>query len=211
MAKYTYDEIRSRVKFSQKVFHQLESNVANFLDYVPFDSNHLEAYSLKLVTIILETGPEIFNSFELAVCESDLGVAKWFGEANKDREDLLEKERRLKTRKRSLTFNDYYCFLVKHENPSITNATIQLREYEAFVMPFEDATPTWWDSCYNLLRHDKYNNLKKATLRNALKATAALYWLIDNNCKPFHFDDSFVSNLFLVNQDQRLLSSFEKL
>lgn len=211
MAKYTYDEVESRVEFSRKMFHQIEEKLDDFLNYVPFDSGHLEVYSLKLVTIILEVGPELINSFELAVCESDFGIRKFYGEANKDREDLLKREKELRARKKSLTFKDYYCFLVKHEIPSLSTATIQLRESKAYMMPFEQEIPIWWDSCYNLLRHDKYSNLKNATLRNTLKATAALFWLIENNSKPFPFDRPFPSKLFLTNEDLGLLISYKKI
>jgi len=37
----------------------------DFLDYVPLDTDHLNVYSLKLITIILEKGPETVNSSDL--------------------------------------------------------------------------------------------------------------------------------------------------
>ena len=49
----------------------------------------------------------------------------------------------------------------------------------AYIMPFERIPPNWWN-VYNLLKHDKYNNLEKATLKNTLKAVGGLYWLIAN-------------------------------
>jgi hypothetical protein len=42
------------------------------------------------------------------------------------------------------------------------------------------------------------------------KATAALYWLTDNNSNRL-VSEPFLSSLFLTNDDQRLLSSLEKI
>jgi len=103
------------------MFHQIEGYVNDFLNYVPIDFNHLEVYSLKLITIILEIGPELVNSFELAVSESNIGVLEFLdGSIRKDLENLWEKEKKLESRKRSLTFNDYYCFLDKHGIPKLS-------------------------------------------------------------------------------------------
>lgn len=208
--KYSNDEVESRVKFSQKMFQEIEENIINFLNYVPIDTNHLEVYSPKLIAIISTVGPELINSFDLAVCETGFGIRKYQPEPLKELEELLKKEKDLKDNYRSLTFPDYYSFLSKHEFPPLNIATVQMKESDIFTMPFEEPYPDWWKS-YNLLKHDKYNNLKSATLRNMLKATAGLFWLIDNNCKIFHFDKPFQSRVFLRNEDRRLLSQSQKI
>lgn len=128
----------------------------------------------------------------------------------KELAELLKKEKDLKGKHRSLTFTDYYCFLSKHDIPPLNVATVQMKESAIFTMPFEETYPCWWKS-YNLLKHNKYNNLKMATLKNTLKATAGLFWLIDNNCKIFHFDEPFQSKVFLRTNDQRLLSQNQKI
>lgn len=211
LPKYTYNEIKSRVRLSHKMFHQIEGYVNDFLDYVPFDYTHLDIYSLKLVTVILEIGPELINSFELAVAESNIGVREFFdGNIRKDLEDLWEKEKKIRRKKKSLTFNYYYCFLDKHEIPKLSSAIVQLRGFYAYVIPFEKVNPRWWEN-YNLLKHDKYNNLKVATLRTALKATGALFWLVDRNSRMFSFEKPFISNLFLATEAYKLDSSLKKL
>lgn len=209
MSKYTFDEFQSRVELSQKAFHQVENRLNDFLDYVPLDSGHLEVYSLKLVSIILEIGPELVNSFDLAtfhVGSGSLGEA--FGKSNvrENRKKLLEKERKLRERRRSLTFGDYYSFLNTDKTPKLSSATILLRDFNAYMKPFRIVNPEWWES-YNLLRHDKYNNLKNATLRNALKASGALFWLVYWNYKRISIGQSLSSTLFVVKDPYEINES----
>ena len=95
MTKYTWDEFESRIALSEKMFNQIESLLNDFLDYVTLDFDHLHVHSLKLVTIMLEIGPEILNSFDLAVFY--IG-ARSLREAfdpsiGKRRKKLLEKEK----------------------------------------------------------------------------------------------------------------------
>jgi hypothetical protein len=78
------------------------------------------------------------------------------------------------------------------------------------MMPFEEENPQWWEN-YNLLKHDKYNNIKVANLRTALKATSALFWLVDNNSRMFSFEKPFPSKLFLSIETYELDSSLKKL
>lgn len=152
----------------------------DFLDYVPLDLAHLGVYSQKLVSIILETGPEIINSFDLIVfaprlrfnmhtCLSEI-------ELNKTREKLLEREKSCRKKKKSLTFKDYSDFLNK--SIGLSTRTIEIMGLNAYTLPFKEVNPEWWEA-YNQLRHDKYGNLKKATLKNALKALGAFCFLKD--------------------------------
>jgi len=211
MPKYTSHEIESRVELSHKMFHQLESYVDDFLNYVPFDFCHLEVYSLKLVAVILEIGPELMSSFELAVSETNVGVSEFFGgTARRDRDELWEKEKKLRDRKRSLTFNDYYCFLNKHGTPRLSSAIIELRGFDVHIMPFEEQSLQWWEN-HNLLKHDKYSNLKTATLKTTLKALSALFWLVDRNSRMFSFEKPFLSSLFLAKEGYESGPSFKKL
>ena len=76
----------------------------DFLDYVPLTLDHLDVYSFKLVTIILETGPEILNSFDLTVFSPRIRFnahAKLDeAELEKTRKQLLSKESDLRNKKK---------------------------------------------------------------------------------------------------------------
>jgi len=193
------------------MFHNIEGLVSDFLDYVPFDCNHLDVYSFKLVTIILETGPELINSFDLAIAETKVSIRDLVNpNIQRDREELWKKEGKLRQRKKSLTFNHYYNFLNKHGIPRLSNAAIKLRGFDAYMMPFEEAHPRWWEN-YNLLRHDKYDNLKAANLRTALKCCGALFWMIDRNFRMFRLEETSSSRLFQVYDQGEVTSSSQKL
>jgi hypothetical protein len=145
------------------------------LDYVPLDKDHLNVYSLKLITIILETGPEILNSFDLASFPTTYPLPTTYDAFKEDSAALLEKEKELRACNRSLTFKDYYDYLTKVID--LKNATITVQNLESQIKIFEKPNPEWWET-YNELKHDNYNHLKKATLENALKIVGALFWLI---------------------------------
>lgn len=196
LSKYTWEKFKSRAALSQRMFHQIETYLNDFSDYVPLNFDHLEVYSLKLVTAILEIGPEIINSFDLAAFPSgSMTIFELYDDSIiGHRKKLFEKERDLRKKKRSLTFKDYYDFLKSPEVCNLDQATIRLRPLDAYIMPFQKINPDWWES-YNQLRHDKYDNLKSATLQNALKAASALFWLVHHNSKRI-FASTFSSNLF---------------
>lgn len=179
MSKYSTNEFRSRGELSIKMFHQIERSLVDYLDYVPLDFEHMNVYSLKLVTVILETGPEILASFDLNVFTEPRLFMVLEIDPYSIRQQLLDKENRLRKNKKSLTFHDYWTFLDTVSPSKPKNAVVGFRDFEAYAMPFECENPEWWES-YNLLRHDKYSSLKKANLKNSLKSLAGLYWLLQN-------------------------------
>lgn len=201
MPKYSREEFQSRLQLSRRIFYEIQDDLVDFLDYVPLDLNHMDVYSFKLLKIILQIGPELINSLDLAVAGTAYDLSN--SRARKERKALWEKEGELRRKKKSLTFHDYYCFLEEYSATKLSSADIQLKDLEAYMKPFEESNPTWWES-YNLLRHDKYSNLKNATLRTTLKACGALFFLVnDNNRHQSPFYESFSSDLFF--RPQRLL------
>jgi len=180
LSKYDHDEFNKRMMLSQKMFYAIERKLRDFLDYVPLDSEHLNVYSLKLVEIILETGPEVISSFDLLVFPNP---CQRIVRHRERREELLEKERCLRKQSppRSLSFKKYRD-LLSEVGPDIAEAIVEIKELDDRVTPFEEKKPDWWN-VYNRLKHDKYSNLKDATLLIALKSLAALYVLI-----YYHYD-----------------------
>jgi len=200
MSKYSATEFDRRINLSQNMFRQIEKRLQDFLEYVPLSTKHLDVYSLKLVSIILETGPEIINSFDLASFPTSRRLVN--DPYAEDRKKMLEKERRRRKTKHSLSFNDYASLLTK--STDLKNAVTEIRGLGAYIMPFERVPPNWWKA-YNLLKHDKYNNLEKATLENTLKATGGLFWLIAIyspliNTTPVYMDKVFFSSALFNNR-----------
>jgi len=216
LSKYSATEFDRRINLSQNMFRQIEERLLDFLEYVPMRSRstkHLDVYSLKLVSIILETGPEIINSFDLASFPTSRRLVN--DPYAEDRKKVLAKERRKRETKKSLSFNDYASLLTKSNG--LKNAVTEIRGLGAYIMPFERIPPKWWNA-YNLLKHDKYNNLEKATLENALKAVGGLYWLIASyspliNTTPVHFGKVFFSSALFQSRpkDEALSLSLMKI
>jgi hypothetical protein len=150
------------------MYRSLEARMKDFIDYVPLVSTHLDVYSLKLVSIILETGPEILNSFDLNIFPKRIGYTDDFCE---DRKKLLEKEKSRRKSNQSLTYTDYSGFLNK--SMSLSTKTVEVMGLHEYIQPFKEDYPEWWN-VYNKLKHDKYSNLKNATMKNTLKALCAL-------------------------------------
>jgi hypothetical protein len=112
---------------------------------------------------------------------------------------LWEKEQRGKEHNRSLTFNDYTNFLENHYTPKPSTKIVQLVELEVYFKPFELSNGSWanieWWNTYNLLKHDKYSNRKKATLVSALKLLGALLCIIESNSNLL-FRNTLLSGIF---------------
>jgi hypothetical protein len=207
--KYSPQEIEARNAFSRKVFKEIDENLTDFLNYVPIEKNHLEVYSTKLISLVLEVGPEILSTLELAMCQSAYDIRQFQPEVMNELEGLLNKEREIRTKKKSLTFTDYSTFLLNHAEINLNTATVLIKESDLFALPFEEPYPEWWNS-YNLLRHDKYANVKRATFRNTLKATSGLFWLIDSNSRHLNIE-RLESQVFQLNDDRRSLIVTQKI
>lgn len=191
------------------MFNQIEGYLDDFLSYVPLDEIHFNVYSLKLTPIILEAGPELISAFDVAVASTRLiPMWEWMDRTLRpDRDELWSKEEKLKTRKRSLTFSDYCLFLNVHGAQHLRSAKVEITDFNAYFMPFEKKYPEWWET-YNQLKHEKYNNLKKATLEMALKLLGALFWLVDYNSQVIR-GNRCQSHLFKAN-DPRIEVSLKK-
>lgn len=192
LSKYKWDDLKSRVAFSQKIYHQMETGLQDFMEYVPLHVGHLDVHSFKLITILLETGPEVINSFDIAVFHKY--VTEIFDpQISATRDNLLKKENARRKKNQSLSFADYYNFLNAYGIPKLSRVSIRLKNIEAYIVPFETIHPEWWET-YNLLKHDKYNNFERATFRQTLRACAGLFALVKSNSE--HVSIDFASSLF---------------
>jgi hypothetical protein len=48
LPEYSKEEFQSRLQLSRRFFSEIEEDLADFLDYVPLDLNHMDVYSFKL-------------------------------------------------------------------------------------------------------------------------------------------------------------------
>jgi hypothetical protein len=210
MPKYTEEERKARTLLSWKMYIQLERDMIDYLDYVPLDEKHLEVYSPKLIAIIIQVGPEIISGFDVAVANLNkyVKIAKEFegSDLPSDLEALWKHETELKTINKSISFKRYYDFLEKHcyNKPSSalveycnkpSSALVEIKESSYVFSPLATQPPEWWD-VYNRLKHDKYTNLKKATLKIALDSLGALFWIQSLNMDEVYGQTKIDSQLF---------------
>jgi hypothetical protein len=213
MPKYSESEIEKRNAFSQRIFDQFEGNMKDFLDYVPLDEDNLKVFSPKLVTLILDVCPELISAFDIAVNCTNVWEST-YPELRDAREMLWRKEKNEREHNRSLTFNDYMDFLEKHYlSNKLSTEIVQLIELEAYFKPFELTNTSWanieWWHTYNLLKHDKYSNRKKATLVLGLKSLGALFCIVNHNSN-FFLRNTLRSSIFLPIET-RVIESFKKI
>jgi hypothetical protein len=179
MPQYSADERKSRTTLSWNMYLDLEKEIIDFLNYVPLTESHLGIFSPKLAKIILQAGPEILNAFNLSIgnLEPRAKMDEMFGEGGLSTEiaALWTEEAELRKNHKSLTFNKYYAFLEKHGYYKLSRAEVQLTEKPSFVFnPFNEEIPNWW-KIYNGLKHDKYDNMSRATLFETLTCLSGLF------------------------------------
>jgi len=170
---YSWIGFLDKLNFSTKMYNSIEDDFIRFLDYVPLDDQNLCVYSPKLLNIILNIGPEILSIFDLLAFTS-----RYKDDLDVERLSLLDKKKKLREKKRSLTFLDYFNFLSKIHD--FKKAEVVVKDLHRSISPFiteENRIPKWW-ACYNRLRHDKYSHFKEATLNIALHGLGAAYYLI---------------------------------
>lgn len=185
------------------MYLQLEKDLIDFFDYVPLDAKHLEVYSPKLVALILQIGPEVISGFDIAVGNQNR-YAKMAeiiegGDLPSDLEALWRDEAELKAKNKSLSFKRYSDFLEKHCYAKLSKASVGVKESSYVVFPFTTQPPEWWD-VHNSLKHDKYTNLKNATLKMALVSLGALFWIQSLNMSEIYIENKSESQLFIKRQ-----------
>lgn len=171
---YSWIGFLDKLNLSGRMYNSLEDDFARFLEFVPLAEQNLTVFSPKLFNLILNVGPEVLSIFDLLAFTSRYRDHP----VDKERFSLLEKKNKLRKRKRSLTFLDYFNFLGKIHD--FEKGEVVVKELHRSISPFltkDNRIPEWWD-CYNRLKHDKYSHFKEATLKIALHGLGATYYLI---------------------------------
>ncbi len=144
----------TRMRFVVSGFRDLESQLADCMDYIPFIDSNKYIISPKFIPIISESCGFIESIFK----ESE-GI-KGRRCALKDYAKLLEPRLELE--------NTITVFL----NPPIL-----------FLNPFKSWTnsqPTWWKA-YNMLKHHRLSSYEIATYDNTIMSMAALHQVISRS------------------------------
>lgn len=156
-------------------YELIEKDFIDFIKVIPLNEDyHLKVYSPILWDIIIRccVQIEVFLKEWSKFLISENPSLKLFENYYKTTKNKLPKKAR------NWNFGDYFeLFEAKY----IKNRPVYVRYLNSYIYPFKDWTsskpdgqPIWW-STYNAIKHDGYNNIKKANLENALNVLAALF------------------------------------
>lgn len=129
----------------------LENKFLQTINYVEPSENNFSAYSVEFAYLLQSIGGELDTFFKF-YCDFQLD----------DRRNISDYKR---------------CIIEKY--PDVLNQKVALTKYELVLTPFADwdsLSPEWWTS-YNKVKHNRYNNLEYASLKNVLNILAALFLL----------------------------------
>jgi len=163
--------------YSIEMYRIIEDDFIDFISYVPLEENHLNVYSPKLADIIIRCCNQIETFFK-----------EWLMLPSLDDFDEIEKYRKkyrdeLQGKRPYLNIMDYKDFFEPRLELSRYNINVPTLNEDIF--PFKEfkeerQAPCWWD-VHNHLKHRAYDNRQEATLKVALYAVAALFFLNRSN------------------------------
>ncbi len=141
-------------------FDRIESGLSDFIANVPLVSEHLSVWSPLLVTNIFDSCSQLDSLWKLRA-----------GSAN--------------NLKITDHFQTYHLKLSSEWLVLWDGDGMELHPFAAWVGRSTYTSLPWWQA-YNELKHDRWKNVKQATLANAVNAAAALFLAItiDTECHP---------------------------
>jgi len=154
----------------------MENQFANYLEYVPFTSDHKMVYSSKLLRLMLQLGGYVDTAFkEMAFCSNFDNVKECLEIRKKaDKNRIVPFDFYLKT------FEPFYKLSKK---PVVVKALgnfsyrpVLVDMIKPFSVEPKKITPKWWQA-YNGVKHNMIKNIRKANLENTLSALGAAFLL----------------------------------
>lgn len=178
------------------VYKNLEKELIDISNIIHIDDKQLSTYSIKIVELLVRTAVEIES------ISKDLYYANGGTKANDntlafDSDCIDHLETLWKLSSKVVKISGLNLFLTKAENIEIT--------------PLDKANKRGrcdWKKAYQAVKHSRNNNLEKGTLKNFIKALAALFVLnlyyrdavynIGNDSQLKSFDSSCGSEIFSI-------------
>jgi hypothetical protein len=156
--------MRENPEIVWEMYQSLEKEFLNYLEYVPFSIQHYEVWSYPLVNLFNNIGSSVDSFFLNAIyCESLNDIPR------------IEEIRTDNHQHNMKTYRDIFETRYKLSNVQI----FELRNFSS-IYPFknwsEGSSPDWW-SKYTDIKHNRYQNKKRATLKVTIDALAGLFSL----------------------------------
>jgi hypothetical protein len=171
--------MRENPEIVWEMYQSLEKEFLNYIEYVPLSPQHYNVWSYPLVNLFNNIGSSVDSFFKNAIKCNSL-------------DDFPSIDQiRLNSRQHNMkTYREIFDTQYQVSNKQI----FELKNFTS-IAPFKDwsnkNTPGWW-SQYTEIKHNRFENREKATLKNALDSLAGLFvlflthketlsMLIDNN------------------------------
>jgi hypothetical protein len=156
--------MRENPEIVWEMYQSLEKEFLNYLEYVPLTTQHYEVWSYPLVNLFNNIGSSVDSFFKNAIfCES-LNNIQGMEEIRSD-----DHQHNMKT------YRDIFETRYKVSNTQI----FELKNFYP-IYPFKNwsnhSSPDWW-SRYTDIKHNRYQNKEKATLKMTVDALAGLFSL----------------------------------
>ena len=165
-------EERTRINFAVAGFENLEQQLAECMDFLPFIEENKKAISPKFVPIIMDAC-SLIESILHEITSSNY--------------------------KEHFNFKKY-CSLHESSLQLEENASLFLTLPVQILQPYKSwskKSPVWWNA-YNKLKHDRLNNYHFATYMNAVNALAGLHQLMS---KQYDFIGAFLKAGWIDTHD----------
>lgn len=145
------------------VYKTLEEELIQYIRYVPLTEMHYPVWSFYLGNLLNNIGSIIDSFFKNAIHSPSLNLFEGIDiHRARDQQDM-GKYREI--------FERFY---------QLSNKKIYELQNFSSIMPYskwkDDKTPEWWDS-YRKIKHDRFQNKEKATLKTTLDALGGLFLL----------------------------------
>jgi hypothetical protein len=141
----------------------LEDEFIRYSRYVPFEKDHYEVWSPLLGDLLNNTGSIIDSFLKNAIYSESLDESKDIEIYRKSKKHNMDFYRTI--------YENFYQISRKTIFDLKTNESIT-----PFLKWSEGKAPDWWH-CYTDLKHDRFTNKKKATLKVARDALGGLFLL----------------------------------
>jgi len=146
-----------------EMYQSLENDFLNYLDYVPLTQTHYKVWSYPLVNLFNNIGSSIDSFFKNAIfCDSLNEYPEIDQLRNKPQHNM-----------------GMYREIFETQYKISTTQIFELKNFSS-IYPFKDwsdnRTPDWW-SKYTAIKHDRFRNKKRATLKATIDALAGLFTL----------------------------------
>ncbi|GAB7015894.1 hypothetical protein [Methanogenium cariaci] len=176
----------SNSAISWNQYQLLENEFLNYLRYVPLTPTHYDVWSYQLGSMLLDIGSIVDSFLKSSITSSEFNSIPNISKYRQKKQD------------KKLNMNDYREVYDKFYVLS-SKYVYNLKNNEK-IYPFKDwnlgKSPEWWKD-HTDVKHDRFQNKEKATLKSTFHALGGLFLLnvTNNNVFPYLVDIDVIGRM----------------